>query len=113
MKLKKDHYLSFLLYILWFLTVSFHYPFTGSPVAFTGLLSNFDSFIPISYKRGFDKCTLFRYFNISSSYAISDAEVEKFKKIMILNGYSKKLFDKIVRNRVVGKPLGTSKPNEP
>ena len=56
---------------------------------------------------------LFRYFNISSSHAIFDADVEKFKKITILSGFTEKLSDKIVRKRVFGKPLGTSEPNEP
>ena len=61
---------------------------------FTGLFTNFDSFIPISYKK-----VLFRYFNISSSYAIFHAEDEKFKKIiMILTGYRKNFFDRIVRS---------------
>ena len=46
---------------------------------FTGLFTNFDNFIPISYKRGLINTLLFRYFNISSSYAIFHAEVEKFK----------------------------------
>ena len=58
---------------------------------FTGLLTNFDSFIPISYKRGLISTLLFRYFNISSSYAIFHAEVEKFKKIMNLNSYPEKV----------------------
>ena len=53
---------------------------------FTGMFTNFDSFTPISYKKGLISTLLFRYFNISSSYAIFHAEVEKFKKIMILNG---------------------------
>ena len=58
-------------------------------------LTNFDSFIPISYKKGLINTLLFRYFNISSSYAIFDAEVEKFKKIMSLNGYP----EKFLKNR--------------
>ena len=47
--------------------------------------TNFESFIPITYKRGLINTLLFRYFNISSSYAIFHAEIEKF-------------FDKIVRS---------------
>ena len=83
---------------------------------FTGLFTNFDSFIPISYKRGLINTLLFRYFNISSSYAIFHAEVEKFKKIMNLNGYPEKFFDRIVRsflNKIFEKPSSTSEPIEP
>ena len=79
-------------------------------------LTNFDSFIPISYKKGLINTLLFRYFNISSSYAIFDAEVEKFKKIMSLNGYPEKIFDRLVRsffNKIFEKPSSVSKPNEP
>ena len=57
---------------------------------FTGLFTNFDSFIPISYKVGLINTLLFCYFNVSSSCAIFHVEVEKFKKIMILNGYFNK-----------------------
>ena len=37
---------------------------------FTGLFTNSESFIPITYKRGLNNTLFFRYFNISSSYAI-------------------------------------------
>ena len=83
---------------------------------FTGLFTNFDSFIPISYKRGLINTLLFRYFNISSSYAIFHAEVEKFNKIMNLNGFPEKFFDRIVRsflNKIFKKPSSTSEPTEP
>ena len=56
------------------------------------MIPNLDSFIPIPYKRGLINTLLFRYFNISSSYAIFHAEVEKFKKIMNLNGYPETFF---------------------
>ena len=67
------------------ITISFFGIFSTSVYrkpTFTGLFTNFDSFIPISYKRGLINTLLFRYFNISSSYAIFHAEVEKFKKII-------------------------------
>ena len=65
---------------------------------FTGLFTNFESFIPITYKQGLINTLLFRYFNISSSYAIFHAEIEKFRQIMTKNGYPDKFFDKIVRS---------------
>ena len=83
---------------------------------FTGLFTNFDSFIRISYKKGLISTVLFRYFNISSSYAIFHAEVKKFKKIMISNGYPEKSFDRIVRsfvNKIFEKQSSVSEPSEP
>ena len=65
---------------------------------FTGLFTNFESFIPITYKQGLINTLLFRYFNILSSYAIFHAEIEKFRQIMTKNGYPDKFFDKIVRS---------------
>ena len=62
------------------------------------MFTNFDRFIPISYKRGLINTLLFRYSNISSSYVIFHAEVEKFNKIMNLNGFPEKFFDRIVRS---------------
>ena len=83
--IKKDHCLPF---------VDVNIVFSGGILStsvyrkptFAGMFTNFDSFTPISYKKGLISTLLFRYFNISSSYAIFHAEVEKFKKIMILNG---------------------------
>ena len=83
---------------------------------FTGLFTNFDSFIPILYKRGLINTLLFRYFNISLSYASFYAEVEKFKRIINLNGYPKNFFHRIVRcflNNIFEKPSSTSEPIEP
>ena len=77
---------------------------------FTGLFTNFDSF-----KRGLINTLLFRYFNISSSYATFHAEVGKFKKIMNLNSYPETFFDRIVRsflNKISKKPSSTSEPIE-
>ena len=64
----------------------------------TGLFTNFESFIPITYKQGLINTLLFRYFNISSSYAIFHAEIEKFRQIMTKNGYPESFFDKVVRS---------------
>ena len=83
---------------------------------FRGLFTNFDSFIPISYKRGLINALLLCFFNIASSYAIFHAEVEKFIKIMNLNGYPEKFFDRVVRsflNKIFEKPSSTSEPIEP
>ena len=114
-EIEKDHCLPFLDVNIMFSNGIFSTSVYRKPT-FTGLFTNFDSFIPISYKRGLINTLLFRYFNTSSSYAIFHAEVEKFKKIMNLNGYPEKFFDRIVRsflNKIFEKPSSTSEPIVP
>ena len=114
-EIEKDHCLPFLDVNIMFSNGIFSTSIYWKPT-FTGLFSNFDSFIPISYKRGLINTLLFRYFTISSFYAIFHAEVEKFKKIMNLNGYPEKFFNRIVRsflNKIFEKPSSTSEPIEP
>ena len=65
---------------------------------FTGLFTNFESFIPLVYKKGLVLTLLFRYFNICSSYAIFHKELENFKKVMLKNGFPTKFLDSCVRN---------------
>ena len=90
-EIEKDHCLPFLDVNIMFSNGIFSTSVYRKPT-FTGLFTNFDSFIPISYKRGLINTLLFRYFNISSSYAIFHAEVEKFKKIMNFKWLSRKVF---------------------
>ena len=102
-EIEKDHCLPFLGVNIMFSNGIFSTSVYRKPT-FTGLFTNFDSFIPISYKRGLINTLLFRYFNISSSYA----EVEKFKKIMNLNGYPEKLFFSAyphIRIRCIFRPM--------
>ena len=69
-------------------TTSVHHKRTS-----TGLFTNFDSCIPMMYK----KCLLFslisRYFNICSSYISFQCEMANFKKTFSSNGYPKALID--------------------
>ena len=54
---------------------------------FTGLFTtNFDSFIPISFKRSLIYTLLDRYFKICSSYYLFHSEVLKLKNILLSNG---------------------------
>jgi hypothetical protein len=46
---------------------------------FTGLFTNFESFLPTAYKKGFIFSLLFRYFNICSSYQIFHADLKNSK----------------------------------
>jgi hypothetical protein len=64
---------------------------------FTGLFTNFVSFLPTAYKKGFVFSLLFRYFNICSSYQIFHVELEKFKKLLLQNGYPKFFIDRCVK----------------
>ena len=59
---------------------------------FTGLFTNFENFLPISYKKGFIFSLLFRYFNICSSYQIFHAELDKFKKLQKVSKWLPKIF---------------------
>ena len=61
---------------------------------FTGLFTNFDSFIPLSFKRGLIYSLLNRYFRICSSYHIFHSEVLKLKEFFVNNGYPVALFDR-------------------
>ena len=51
---------------------------------FTGLFTNFDSFIPLSYKRSLILFLLHRFFNLCSNHENFHKELDKFKKNLIL-----------------------------
>ena len=63
---------------------------------FTGLFTNFHSFIPFIYKQGLILSLLHRCFSICSSYGIFHKELEMLKNIFKLNGFVTHLFDKWV-----------------
>ena len=63
---------------------------------FSGVYTNFQSFIPDTYKRGLLSTLLFRAYMISSSYTSLHEEVEKLKKIFSRNGYPGKFVDKCI-----------------
>ena len=60
----------------------------------TGLFTNFNSFIPMTYKKGLLLSLISRYFNICSSY---HGELQNFKQIFSLNGYPTSLTDNCIR----------------
>ena len=60
---------------------------------FSGLFTNFDSFIPLSFKRGLVYTLLDRCFKTSTSYHIFHSEVIKLKNPLIYNGYPMSFFD--------------------
>ena len=65
-------------------------------VTFSGVYTNFDSFMPDTYKRGLVSTLLHRAFQITSSYKSLHEEVEKLKKIFTKNGYPSKFVDKCI-----------------
>ena len=65
---------------------------------FTGLFTNFQSFIPLTYKRSLVSCLLHRIFNLCSSYENFHAQLEVIRKLFNLNGFPSHMFDCIVRH---------------
>ena len=74
-----------------FSTSVFHKPI------FTGLYTNYNSFIPSVYKTGLISSLLNRYFSICSSYFIFDLHLQNLKKILLLNGYPNSFMDTCTR----------------
>jgi hypothetical protein len=73
----------------------------------------FWKFLPTAYKKGFIFSLLFRYFNICSSYQIFHAELEKFKKLLLQNGYTKFFIDRCVKtflDKMISLPLKVQTP---
>ena len=65
---------------------------------FSGVYTNFSSFIPDVYRRGLVSTLLYRAYSISSSYGSLHEEVENLKKIFARNGYPSKFVDKCIYN---------------
>ena len=64
---------------------------------FTGLFTNFHSFIPLTYSKGLIFTLLNRFFRICSTYEHFHLEVQKFRKIFNLNGYPTYFWDKCIQ----------------
>ena len=60
---------------------------------FTGLFTNFHSFIPLAYKRSLVSCLLHRIFNLCSNYENFHAQLEVVRKLFNLNGFPSHMFD--------------------
>ena len=54
---------------------------------FTRLFTNFESFLPVIYKKGLIHTILFRYINMYSSYPGFNEELSKFKTLLLQNNY--------------------------
>ena len=64
---------------------------------FTGLFTNFHSFIPLAYKRSLVSCLLHRIFNLCSTNENFHAQLEVVRKLFNLNGFPSHMFDHLVR----------------
>ena len=65
---------------------------------FTGLLTNFCSFIPFSYKLALIKTLIHRVYSICSSWQILHENLIEVENILKRNSYPPKLIDKEIRN---------------
>ena len=66
--------------------------------AFTGLFTNFHSFVPLAYKRSLVCCLLHRIFHLCSSYENFHAQLVVVRKLFNLNGFPTHMFDQLVRH---------------
>ena len=66
-------------------------------MTFSGVYSNFSSFMPDTYKRGLVSTLLYRAYMISSSFHSLHTEIENLKKIFSKNGYPLKFVDKCIK----------------
>ena len=54
---------------------------------FSGIYFNFDSHVPLVYKKGLIFCLLFRIYNICSLWSLIHEGISKFKCILVKNKY--------------------------
>ena len=64
---------------------------------FSGVYTNFKSFIPATYKICLIKSLLFRCFSLCSDFIKFHHEIDKFKSILYKNSYSRDLVDKCTK----------------
>ena len=64
---------------------------------FSGVYTNFKSFIPETYKIGLIKPLLFRRFSLCSDFIKFHHEIDKLKSILYKNSYPRDLIDKCIK----------------
>ena len=65
---------------------------------FTGLFTNFHSFVPLVYERSLVCCLLHRFFHLCSSYKNFHAQLDVDRKLFNLNAFPTHIFDQLVRH---------------
>ena len=63
---------------------------------FSGVYSNFKSFIPETYKIGLIKSLLFRHFSLCSDFIKFQHDIDKLKSILYKSSYPRGLVDKYI-----------------
>ena len=64
---------------------------------FSGVYTNFKSFIPGTYKIGLIKLLLFWSFSLCSDFIKFNHEIDKLKSILYKNSYPRDLVDKCIK----------------
>ena len=64
---------------------------------FSGVYTNFDTFIPETYKTGLIKSLLFRSFNLWSDFVKFHHEIDTLKGILYQNSYPRDFVDKCIK----------------
>ena len=64
---------------------------------FSGVYTNFKSFIPETYKIGLIKSLPFRCFSLCSDFIKFHHEIDKLKSILYKNSYLRDLIDKCIK----------------
>ena len=82
---------------------------------FSGLYTNFKSFLPLKYKTGLLWTLLDRCFNIVSSFVLLDEQFRKMRSIFRKNSYPAEFVDQCINSYLTKKfspPLSTVKKKE-
>ena len=82
---------------------------------FSGVYTNFDSFIPETYKTGLIKSLLFRLFNLCSDFVEFHHEINILKSILYKNSYPRDFVDKCLKrflDRVLTQQVVSSEPKK-
>ena len=83
--------------------------------SFSGVYTNFKSFMPLKYKIGLLWTLLDRFFNIVSNYKILDEQIRMTKQIFLKNSYPAEFIDQCINGYLTKKfspPLLTVKKKE-
>ena len=76
---------------------------------FTGILTNFNSFTPFTYKVGMIRCLIDRAYKINNSLEGFHIDLTGIYKILDLNQYPKKLYESITKTYLDNKDKSTNK----
>ena len=79
---------------------------------FSGVYTNYNSFLPEIYKSGLIRTLLFRLYTICSDWNLIHSEIEHLRMIMRRNAYPDRLIDRVIKqflSKVFAKNSGTVK----